>query len=174
MVTIISGKYRGRKLKDLPGPRVRPTLARVRKSVMQILEPFTGRSVLDLYAGIGSLGIEALSRGASSVTFVEQNRQIARVLEKNLRTICPQEKYEIHCMDTIRYLQHNWQSYDIILADPPYGQVDYLFLKELVQPFLSEKGIFCMEMKVSPLPEDSYSRLKKYGRTQVVFWKVCA
>ena len=70
MTIIISGKYRGRKLLDLKNPLVRPTQARVRKSMLQILEPFQDSSVLDLFSGIGTLGIEAISRGAKSVIMV--------------------------------------------------------------------------------------------------------
>ena len=72
MIQIISGKYKGRKLKQVPDKYVRPTQAVVRKSILQILEPFTNLNVLDLYAGVGTLGIEALSRGASSLTMVEK------------------------------------------------------------------------------------------------------
>ena len=87
MISIIAGKYKGRKLHDLKNLHVRPTQAKVRKSVFQILEPFDGLEVLDLYAGVGTLGIEAISRGASRVVFVEKNRRVFKVLQKNLQLL---------------------------------------------------------------------------------------
>ena len=67
MATVIRGKYKGRKFFSANNPKIRPTQGRVKKSMMEILEPFKGRNVLDLYSGIGTLGIEALSRGALSL-----------------------------------------------------------------------------------------------------------
>ena len=84
MIKIISGKYRGRKLFEVPNLYVRPTQAVVRKSMMQILEPFENLEILDLYAGVGTLGIEAISRGASSLTAVEKNKLVLQTLTKNL------------------------------------------------------------------------------------------
>ena len=84
MISIIAGKYKGRKLYDVKDLHVRPTQAKVRKSVFQILEPFDGMEVLDLYAGVGTLGIEAMSRGASRADFVEKNCRVFKVLKKNV------------------------------------------------------------------------------------------
>ena len=84
MTSVIAGKYKGRKLFDVKNLHVRPTQAKVRKSIFQILEPFDGLEVLDLYAGVGTLGIEAMSRGASRVVFVEKNRIVFKVLQKNI------------------------------------------------------------------------------------------
>ena len=76
MISVIAGKYKGRKLYNVKDLHVRPTQAKVRKSVFQILEPFDGMEVLDLYSGVGTLGIEAISRGATRVVFVENNRRV--------------------------------------------------------------------------------------------------
>ena len=94
MISIIAGKYKGKKLYDVKNLHVRPTQAKVRKSVFQILEPFDGMEVLDLYAGVGTLGIEAMSRGASRAVFVEKNRRVFKVLKKNL-DLFDSEKYNI-------------------------------------------------------------------------------
>ena len=87
MISVIAGKYKGRKLYDLKDLPVRPTQAKIRKSIFQILEPFAGMEVLDLYAGVGTLGIEAMSRGANRVVFVEKNRRVFKVLKKKYRII---------------------------------------------------------------------------------------
>ncbi|MBT5078362.1 MAG: methyltransferase [Candidatus Marinimicrobia bacterium] len=170
MIKIISGKYKGRKLQDVPNLYVRPTQAVVRKSMMQILEPFDGASVLDLYAGVGTLGLEALSRGASQLTSVESNRLVLETLKKNIAIICKDEDITIKAMDVSRFLKMNLKKYDVIIADPPYTKVDYLELKEKIKPFLKDDGIFCMEMKRCLIDDDT-ARIKKYGSTQVVFWR---
>jgi len=170
MIKIISGKYKGRKLQDVPNLYVRPTQAVVRKSMMQILEPFYGASVLDLYAGVGTLGMEALSRGASQLTFVENNHLALDTLRRNLDLICKYENVSIQAMDVSRFLKMNFKKYDFVIADPPYTKVDYFDLKKMVIPLLNGDGIFCMEMKRCHI-EDETARIKKYGSSQVVFWK---
>lgn len=170
MITIIAGKYRGRKLMGVSDPGVRPTLARVKKSVMQILEPFGGAEVLDLYAGIGTLGIEALSRGARSVTAVEKNYSIFRILRQNFEKICHEDEYHLVKMDVHHHLTLEDREYDLILADPPYHTEKFEELKTAVLPYLKSGGIFCMEMKKTPL-EARDVRIKLYGKTQVVFWR---
>ncbi|MBC8312084.1 MAG: RsmD family RNA methyltransferase [Candidatus Marinimicrobia bacterium] len=170
MIKIISGKYKGRKLQDVPNLYVRPTQAVVRKSMMQILEPFEGASVLDLYAGVGTLGLEALSRGAGQLTSVENNRLVLETLRKNIEVICKDDDIAIKAMDVNRFLKMNLKKYDIIIADPPYTKVDYFDLKNMVIPFLNEDGVFCMEMKSCSI-DDETARVKKYGSTQVVFWR---
>jgi 16S rRNA (guanine966-N2)-methyltransferase len=139
--------------------------------MMQILEPFHGVSVLDLYAGVGTLGLEALSRGASQLTFVENNRNVIEVLQKNIELICKDEDVVIKAMDVRKFLKINWTKYDIIIADPPYKKVDYFELKKLIKPFLKDDGVFCMEMKRCPV-NDETARIKKYGSSQVVFWRL--
>lgn len=150
--------------------QVRPTQARVRKSMLQILEPFRNCRVLDLYSGIGSLGIEALSRGAEQVTFVENNFQAIRALQKNLDTICPDDNVQVFRGDVDHFLAVTSEEYDIIMADPPYGTANFEDLKELIKPALKPSGIFCLEMKKTRLEEEDV-RIKLYGRTQVVFWR---
>ena len=73
-------------------------------------------------------------------------------------------------MDVSRFLKMNLKKYDIIIADPPYTKVDYFELKELIKPFLNEDGVFCMEMKRCSI-NDETARIKKYGSTQVLFWR---
>jgi len=103
MTSVIAGKYKGRKLFDVKNLHVRPTQAKVRKSIFQILEPFDGLEVLDLYAGVGTLGIEAMSRGASRVVFVEKNRRVFKVLKKNIDLFEP-ENSKLILMDVKKYL----------------------------------------------------------------------
>jgi len=154
-------------------PKVRPTTARVRKSLLEILEPFQGQTVLDLFAGVGTLGIEAISRGASSVTFVEKERAIMNMLRSNLSSICASDKYETILTDVRIYARHKEPRFNIIIADPPYGVFRFYDLRDMLEPLLVNGGVFCMEMRKTPILDDRV-RVKLYGKTQVVFWEKTA
>lgn len=172
MIQIIAGNYKGRRLAEISHSKVRPTQARVRKSMLQILEPFHGKRILDLFSGVGTLGIEALSRGASSAVMVEKTGGIFSVLQKNVETICKPGEFELHKMDVRQFVRSTDEKFDIIIADPPYGYFKYFEVREMILPLLVPGGIFCMEMAATPiLTEDSSLRIIKYGRTQVVFWE---
>ena len=173
MISLIAGKYKGNKLYQFSNTYVRPTQAKIRKSVFQILEPFDGLEVLDLYAGVGTLGFEALSRGAALAVFVEKDRQVYKILEKNT-TLFPSEKIKLHLCDAVQFISRaHSDQFDIIFADPPYKMTDFQYLKENVQHCLKPNGIFCVEMKKQDI-DNSPARIKYFGSTQVVFWKAAA
>ena len=169
MIQIISGKYKGRKLRQVPDKYVRPTQAVIRKSVMQILEPLIGLHVLDLYAGVGTLGIESLSRGAAHLTAVENNSMVFKVLKKNIDMIAHEDNVQLRCMDVEYFLKNENRTYDIILADPPYAMCNYDDLKIKINNLLNPNGIFCMEMKKNTIL-DKNIRIKTFGNKQVIFW----
>jgi len=171
MITIIAGKYRGRKLFQINNSAVRPTQAKVRKSIFDILASLDNKKILDLYSGVGSLGIESLSRGASHLTCVENNSSIFKILLKNIRKICSNQSVKLHRMSVNKFLSLNNDKFDIIFADPPYGEYSFFDLKENISKFLRPNGIFCMEMKKEELNDiKNNTRIKHYGNTQVVFW----
>ena len=173
MISVIAGKYKGRKLYDLKDLHVRPTQAKIRKSIFQILEPFAGMEVLDLYAGAGTLGIEAMSRGANRVVFVEKNRRVFKVLKKNIE-LFETDQCDLFITDSFQFLTLSKNQYfDIIFADPPYTEVGFHSIKEKVERKLKSGGIFCMEMKKEPIDEQNV-RIKHYGSTQMVFWRSAA
>jgi len=170
MISLIAGKYKGKKLYQFKNTYVRPTQAKIRKSVFQILEPFDGLEILDLYAGVGTLGFEALSRGAALAVFVEKDRRVYKILEKNT-TLFPSEKIRLHLCDAVQFISRaHSDQFDIIFADPPYKMTDFQYLKENVQHCLKPNGIFCVEMKKQDI-DNSPDRIKYFGSTQVVFWK---
>ena len=173
MISLISGKYKGKKLYQFSNIHVRPTQAKIRKSVFQILEPFDDLEVLDLYAGVGTLGFESLSRGASRAVFVEKDLFVYKILEKNT-ALFSSEKVSLHLCDAVEFISGiQSERFDIIFADPPYTMTNFQHLKEKVQNCLKPNGIFCMEMKKQDIYE-SHARIKYYGNTQVVFWKATA
>ena len=173
MISLIAGKYKGKKLYQFNNINVRPTQSKIRKSVFQILEPFDGLEVLDLYAGVGTLGLEALSRGAARAVFVEKDRRVYKILEKNT-ALFHNEKMSLYRSCAFQFISRfHGEQFDIIFADPPYTMTNFQYLKEKVLTCLKPDGIFCMEMKKQDINE-SPDRIKYYGNTQVVFWKAAA
>jgi len=135
-VRIIAGKYRGRNLKSPPSLQVRPTSDRLRETLFNVIAPrMEGTRFLDLCAGSGAVGIEALSRGANHVTFVDESRKMCALVEANL-DLCrvPQEQTEVVQADAADYLARSLKQkaapWNIAFFDPPYA-TDYLSVIEL-------------------------------------------
>jgi len=127
---VIAGSHRGRRLSGPRGTSLRPTSDRVREALFSILGTrVTGGRFLDLYAGTGAVGIEALSRGAASVTFVEASPSTAALLRKNLDTCHLAERARVWVGLTGTFLQRRdrWDGpYNVVFADPPYAARDEL------------------------------------------------
>jgi len=123
---VIGGRLGGRRLKAPRGRGTRPTSERVREALFAMLGDLAGASVLDLFAGTGALGIEALSRGAAGVVFVERDAAGVRVLEENLRALgLAREQAQVRRADALRALRAaraRRENYDLVLIDPPYAQ----------------------------------------------------
>ena len=119
---IVAGKWRSRLLDIAEVPGLRPTSERVRETLFNWLAPcIEGARCLDLYAGTGALGFEALSRGATQVVFVEDSRRAARVIEKSAQTL-EATGAVIHCGDAMEYLRHARSgAFDIVFLDPPFA-----------------------------------------------------
>ena len=119
---IAGGNGKGRRLKGAVSSGTRATTERVRAAIFNILDPkqYQGGRVLDLFAGSGSLGIEALSRGAGSADFVEWDRRQSAVITSNLKTTGFASQSHVHCMDVMQSLFTLRGSYDLVLLDPPY------------------------------------------------------
>src|SRR5688500_3201345 len=121
-VRIVGGQFGGRQLVVPKDSRVRPTADRVREAWMSILgEELAGARVLDLFAGSGALGLEALSRGAVSATFVELNAPSLRALRENIAALAVDQAVTVHRGDALRYVERLTSGdFDLVLADPPY------------------------------------------------------
>src|SRR4051794_8025060 len=150
---VIAGAYRGRRLKVPPGRSTRPTADRVREALFSILGDVAGLRVLDLYAGSGALGIEALSRGAAEVVFVESSRRAADVIRSNLRTV-GDPPATIRTANALVALAGDEGPYDLVFADPPYSSAPRLGerLSELLPGVLHESSLTVTESdKRAPL-----------------------
>ena len=176
---IIAGSAKGHQLK-VPREVSRPTTDRVRESVFGILsEVVPEAKVLDLVAGSGGLGIEALSRGAASCTFVEQNRGACRVIEGNLKKTNFTNGQVIH-REVSKFLASERGSYDLIFADPPYADGLSDPARDLVAlegwgQWLAEDGYLILEREAAgELPEPRGLTLlqkRDYGRSRIAIYQ---
>jgi 16S rRNA (guanine966-N2)-methyltransferase len=167
-VRIVAGEFGGRRLVVPKDARVRPTADRVREAWMSILaDAIPGARVLDLYAGSGALGLEALSRGAESVTFVELNPPSLRALEANIMALGVEPRVTVHRGDALRYAERLAAgAFDLALADPPYTRDDAVRLVALFRrtPFAR---ILSVEHRAGDRVEGDSTR--RYGDTALTF-----
>jgi 16S rRNA (guanine966-N2)-methyltransferase len=184
---VIAGKYRSRLLRSLPGLDVRPTAERLRETLFNILtagnpRALEGRVWLDLYAGTGAVGIEALSRGATSVYLVESSAKAAQLIRKNLETLRVTSGFEILTQDVgraLRALKVRGISADFIFLDPPYRMAEaYQQTLETLSKsdFLKETGLVIAEHDKRFEPGEKFNDLTRYrkleqGDAAVSFYK---
>lgn len=175
---IISGEHKGRRLVGGKKTEVRPTSDKVKESIFNVLrEEVEGKRILDLFAGAGSLGIEALSRGAQWVTFVDASSQSINILKKNLKNLNLKSKSTVRRLDGLRALNKLKQNFQIIFADPPYlkGFVQRIIDSVAQSEVLEKNGILILEhhkKEALSFPEEKLSVLKqkKFGDTVISFF----
>ena len=165
---IVSGEFGGRRLAMPRDGRVRPTADRVREAWMSILaDSLPGARVLDLYAGSGALGLEALSRGAASATFVELNPPSLRALEANIEALGVADRTTVHRGDALRFAERlGAGAYDVALADPPYTRDDASRLVALFRR-TSFARILSVEHRAGERLDGDSTR--RYGDTALTF-----
>jgi 16S rRNA (guanine(966)-N(2))-methyltransferase RsmD len=169
---VIAGTGRGKKLIVPPGVTTRPTADRVKEALFSILASridFNDIDVLDICAGTGSLGIEALSRGAGSCCFIENNPSVKKILEKNILATCCQSRSEIILMDAVKALQMIARSgtcCDLVFFDPPYDSALYINVFETLNlpGILAPGSIMVAECSVRNQLSESYGYLKRFDR----------
>jgi 16S rRNA (guanine966-N2)-methyltransferase len=165
---IVAGEFGGRRLAIPRDARVRPTADRVREAWMSILaDALPGARVLDLYAGSGALGLEALSRGAASADFVELSPPSLRALEANVAALGVGSRARVHRGEALRFVERLGQgAYDLAFADPPYSRDDASRLVTLFRraPFAR---ILSVEHRAGERLEGDSTR--RYGDTALTF-----
>ena len=172
---VISGTAGGRKLRSPEGEAVRPTTDRVKEAIFNIIQfDLEGRRVLDLFAGSGQMGIEALSRGAREAVFTDSSRVSAALVRENLR-LCGLPGKVLQT-DALQYLQKG-EKFDIIFIDPPYdaGLYEAVLTRINAVDNLTEGGIMVCEMRAgTPLPQlrapYRLLREKRYGRVAIALF----
>ena len=166
---VVAGDARGVKLVTPEGLDVRPTIDRIKEAVFSSLHfELPGKKVLDLFAGSGQLGIEALSRGAASCVFIEKDRTTFECVQKNLAATGLKPKARAAMMDSLDYVKNCKDSFDIVFLDPPYQEGLYIPAINGLAGHINPGGKFIVEhLKDEPLPDlEGFTRKKskKYGK----------
>lgn len=183
MLRIIGGEAKGKKLNALKGKTIRPTADRVKEALFNILrEKIAEAEVLDLFAGAGSLGIEALSRGAKRAVFVDKGAACTGIIRKNLAHLDFHNRAEIYreeVSSTIRRLTKQRREFDLVFIDPPYGSdLAEKTLENLAASHLVEEGgIVIVEHYRKRIMPGEVGMLKlvrdeRYGDTSLSFYRV--
>lgn len=166
---IISGDARGIKLQTLEGDETRPTIERVKEAMFSSIQFITpGAMVLDLFAGSGQLGIEALSRGAKSCVFIDQSRDAVAIIQSNLKAASLYEKARVASAEAVSYLKACKEKFDIAFIDAPYNKDILPQILPLLAPLMSENGVvLCESEKTAKLPQQAgtlaLKKQYKYG-----------
>ncbi len=180
---IIGGKLKGKKIFHINNLTTRPLRDFVRENVFNIIDhsklidiKIKNSSVLDLYSGIGSFGLECISREANNVTFVEKDKNALMYLNKNIEELLIKKKISIFTQDTSQFFKINKiNKYDIVFLDPPYAKRDYTedlkFLKKLNLMNKKHLIIIHREKKSNETLEEliNIKLIKHYGRSKIIF-----
>ena len=173
---IIAGERKGHAIYAPKGLETRPTSDRVRENVFNIVAPWVeGARVLDLYAGSGAMGLEALSRGAAAVVFVEADPEAVRAIERNLDGLRLTGATVVRTGATSGLAQETaaGRKYDLVLADPPYAMTDYDTLARYLPRVLAQDGLLVFESDARTEPELPLPirTSRKYGQTRVTLFE---
>ncbi|MGH9378255.1 MAG: 16S rRNA (guanine(966)-N(2))-methyltransferase RsmD [Terriglobia bacterium] len=183
---IIAGAYRGLRLRTLKGAGLRPTSDHVRETLFNVLgESVREARFLDAYAGSGAVGIEALSRGASDVVFLEHHRPAAEIIRENLRALGVRERFQIIARPVwpaLERLEREGSQFEIVFLDPPYDEVGeyHRSLRILARSRLLAPGsLVVAEHARQCRLEESYgelslARLIRHGDSQLAFYRKAA
>lgn len=172
---VITGTARGRKLLTLEGEEItRPTSQRVKEGMFSAVQFYLpGAGCLDIFAGSGQLGIEALSRGAKSCVFVDSSREAASIIRRNLASCGFEDKAKLLSSEALSYVKRTGERFDIAFVDPPYKSGLYERTLEALEEIMNEGGMVLVETaKDAELPED-FGRLKlkkRYGYSNTAVW----
>jgi 16S rRNA (guanine966-N2)-methyltransferase len=173
---IIAGTHRGSRLVTPRGLETRPTGDRVREAAFNLIGPVDGATVLDLFAGSGALGLEALSRGAARAVFVESNRAAGRAIEQNLDRL--RLRGTVLLQDAVKALQMEAQAgrrYDLVLVDPPYEMFRDLqpALARILPRVLADDGLLVVETDARVHPEFPLElrTSRRYGRARLTLFE---
>ncbi len=175
---IISGACRGRKLTHVQGQDIRPTSDRVREALFNIIGPcIRNMRVLDLFAGTGAVGLEALSRGAEAVVFVDAAQTACDLIHKNIALCRMQDRSTVQCHDLVASPLPDFQKeFNLVFLDPPYnkGLAEQVLEKKGFIDLLAPNALIIIEQEVKehldiPIKTLDIYRQKKYSKTRISF-----
>ena len=168
---VITGTARGRRLVTLEGRDVRPTTDKVKEALFSIIQfEIEGRRVLDMFAGSGQLGIEALSRGAESAVFIDGNKKAVDVIRKNLELTGFTDKATVYNNDSILQVKNSREMFDLAFLDPPYNQGIVQKALPIVAESMAPGGVIVCETQekeelCGKVGDFSLAKVYKYGKT---------
>ena len=168
---IVAGSCKGAKIFAPKGLDTRPTSDRVREAAFNLIGPVDGAAVLDLSAGSGAMGLEALSRGAESAVFVDSDRDACRTIGRNLEKL-RLTGAEVACRDVVRFLASDRRRFDLILVDPPYELLESVAvsLATYLPQLLADDGLVVVESSADDEPALTpltTRTSRRYGSTRV-------
>lgn len=174
---IVSGIARGKRLCTVQGLDVRPTIDRVKEAVFSSLQfDIEGRSILDLFAGSGQLGLEAISRGAKECNFVDGNEMSIKCINENIKNCGFSGNCKVNHCDSFSFLDNTNLKFDIAFLDPPYdkGMIDKAM--PMLVSKMSDAGIIVCEHTENDTLQESYGafekqKTKRYGKVYVTFYR---
>ena len=171
---IISGKARGRKLSSKKNSNARPTLDRVKEAVFNMIAPYIHDSnILDLFAGFGGLGLEAISQGAQKATLVEKNYKNAKIIKENIEICNFDDKTILEINDVFSFITNTKEKYDIIFMDPPYnkGYEEKTLLLIYENDLIKKNGLIIVEHSkrdnINNIEDLKIIKEKEYGDTAI-------
>ncbi len=177
---VITGSARGCRLTTLAGEETRPTTDKVKEGLFSAIQfDIEGRRVLDLYAGSGQLGIEALSRGASGCVFIDRNQEAVAVIKQNLQKTGLMPRAQVVATDALSYLDRPKDMFDLVFLDPPYAAGLLLSTLNKVTSWVNDGGILvCESDEGTVLPDKvdrfTLDRVRRYGRIHVWIYRYIA
>jgi len=180
---IISGKFKGKKINFLKNKFTRPLKDSVKENIFNILlhsnlinVDIKNSNILDLYSGVGSFGLECISRGAKKVTFVEDSKISAKILDENLRKLSMKSKYEVYNISTESFFKKEFSAkFDVFFLDPPFSDIKFLQDIKLIKDFNLNKKNHIVIIHREKKALDKFEKFlnikftKTYGRSKIIF-----
>lgn len=174
---VITGKARGRLLETLKGDDVRPTTDKVKEAIFSAIQfELEGRRFLDLFAGCGQMGIEALSRGCTTATFIDRSKMSTRVIERNLTVTNLKQFADVRTMDSVDFIKSTPEEFDIIFLDPPYNKGILQEIMPLCAQRIKKTGVIICESALNDEILQKYykftlDRQRTYGKIKVSIYR---
>ena len=169
---IVAGSRKGHRIDAPKGLQTRPTGDRVREAAFNLIGPVDGASVLDLYAGSGAMGMEALSRGAESAVFVETDPAACKAIQRNLEKLRLTGARVVQS-DVLRHLATDRRQYDLVLLDAPYEMTDYTALSRYLPGALASDGLLVVETAARVEPDLPLTKRtsRRYGAARLTLFE---
>ena len=174
---VITGTARGRVLETLKGDDVRPTTDKVKEAIFSAIQfELEGRHFLDLFAGCGQMGIEALSRGCATATFIDKSKASVKVIERNLAVTNLKQLSRVINADSVNFIKNTAQEFDIVFLDPPYNKGLLQEVMPLVAQRMKKTGVIICESALNDEILQKYynftlDRQRTYGKIKVSIYR---